>query len=127
MKLFIPEIATKFVITEPWTFSLYSESRNEDFISTLRSNRYSIPKRKMNGVGYYGFEAQRLCDFTLPVGTQLSVSRVYIRRGASEYSSVSFTINFEKFSKTLDKNVKIKGRFWAKLDDVNKLNVDLIT
>lgn len=50
--------------------------------------------------------------YSLPKDTVLIVDRIYIRKGNSDYSSVSF---------------KIKGtkkRFWAKLEDVNMIEAN---
>lgn len=56
------------------------------------------------------------CAVTLPMGSILSFDRIYIRKGASEYSSISFYL---KFHPTL--HLKKKPRFWAKLDECNTM------
>jgi hypothetical protein len=122
MKLFIPAIATKLVLTQPWTFHLFYERRNSAFIETLRRHYHNI---KTPPNTYYG-QSHDIGEFTLPVGTKLSVSRVYIRLGQKEYNSVTFLINYEVFSPKLEKDVKVKGRCWMKLDDVNKMEVDIV-
>lgn len=61
---------------------------------------------------------------TLPKDTILNVDRIYIRKGASDFSSISFfiescpdlTLNPLTNSKGVKKG---KKRFWAKLEDVN--------
>lgn len=64
-------------------------------------------------------------EVVLPRETQLKVDRIYIRKGASDYSSITFYIMksplFEKKTKS-----KSKGRFWAKLDDVNKMYISKV-
>lgn len=63
---------------------------------------------------------------TLPVGTQLTVDRVYIRKGASEFSSLSFYITASSHP-LLQPQKGVKGfkggrkRFWAKLSDCNSI------
>lgn len=50
---------------------------------------------------------------SLPKGTVLTIDRIYIRKGAGEYSSLSFW--------ALIPGDKKRFRFWAKLDDVNRI------
>ena len=67
---------------------------------------------------------------TLPAGTILSIDRIYIRKGASDYSSITFfaknlgTIlvkdRWTKHRLTKPKNKKAL-RFWAKLNDCNNI------
>ena len=60
---------------------------------------------------------------TIPVDTILSVDRIYVRRGVSNYSSITFTV-----PKTLNKKSKFAGtRFWTKLSDANKIEFDLLS
>jgi len=69
-------------------------------------------------------------NITIPSGTVLSIDRIYIRKGVSDYSSITF------FAKGLgetevrrgwrgDRKQKVKSmRFWAKLDDCNKIKFE---
>jgi len=63
---------------------------------------------------------------TLKSGTVLSIDRIYIRKGAQEYSSISFfakglgTVNVYTGVFNPDRNAKAL-RFWAKLDDCNNI------
>jgi hypothetical protein len=69
---------------------------------------------------------------TIPAGTTLKVDRIYIRKGASDYSSITF------FAEGLGevevtqgwsnkKKVKKKAlRFWAKLSDCNEIEIEKI-
>lgn len=59
-------------------------------------------------------------DVTIFAGTTLSVDRIYIRKGSSEYSSLSFFIQYSP-----KKTYKKKPRFWAKLADCNKIVFEL--
>lgn len=52
-------------------------------------------------------------SLTLPVGTYLKVDRVYIRKGAKDFSSVTFWCQKPGYKK--------KYRFFAKLEDVNNI------
>lgn len=60
-------------------------------------------------------------DVTLKKGTILAIDRIYIRKGASDYSSISFYIkNLPSI-----KGVKAKRpRFWAKLDECNNIEFE---
>ena len=53
---------------------------------------------------------------TLKKGTILKIDRIYIRKGCSDFSSVTFYV------KNLDVSKKKKAfRFWAKLDECNEI------
>jgi hypothetical protein len=121
MKLFIPSLSTKLILTQPWTFHLFYESRNRLYIEKLREC-YKIPEPPKS----IYHEPRGLGEFTLPVGTTLSVSRIYIRLGQKEFDSVTFTINYETFSPRRQKNINIKGRCWVKLEDANKIEADIV-
>ena len=71
-------------------------------------------------VGYY-CDANEYTEVTLPVGTELKFSRIYIRQGCKDYSSVTFTIQSIPSEGIGEKIDKKKPRFWAKLPDVNKI------
>jgi len=98
--MYVPEIGDLIKLTEDWNFNLNSESyRNRSLAEILGKNG------PVNNV-------------TLPKDTVLKIDRIYIRKGASDYSSLTFRIEETE-------NKKIKGkRFWAKLRDVNKIEFD---
>ena len=51
----------------------------------------------------------------MPIGTELKVSRIFIRKGANNYDSVTFTGKYSHFG------VKHKVRFWVTLADANNI------
>jgi hypothetical protein len=55
------------------------------------------------------FEKDNPLIFTLPKGTVLELDRIYIRKGAKEFSSTTFKLRKEKV------------RFWVKLADANRI------
>lgn len=59
-----------------------------------------------------------IADFnvSLPAGTELKVDRIYIRKGNSDYSSLTFY--------ALIPGMKKKIRFFAKLKDVNNIEYE---
>lgn len=64
-------------------------------------------------------------DVMIPAGSVLNVDRIYIRKNASDFSSVSFYIesspNADIAPILNKKGTSKKKRFWAKLTDVNNL------
>lgn len=138
MKLFIPEIGTDIVLSEDWTFNLYNERRNAItcVMSGFKENakefdRINREKRENGEISWEDFWSLEYSEpLTLPRGTRLRVDRVYIRKGASDFSSVTFRImscplkflTLEKDGGTFPKYQH--RRFWAKLDDVNKIEFE---
>lgn len=116
MKLFIPTIGTKLVVTEPWQLWLHDEYRNYDFWADFTGQP---PKRHKYSDGWQSrYESSsKPIEITIPVGTILQVDRIYIRKGNSDYDSISFRV--------LKGSPIPKGRFWVKLSDANNLNVVL--
>lgn len=54
--------------------------------------------------------------FTLPKGTEMVFDRIYIRKGSEDYNSVTFRLVTCPLTKK-------KLRFWARLTDVNQMEV----
>jgi len=124
MKLYIPEIGDSITLIKPWTFDLYNEYRND----TLREIAGDTRKTESWG-DYYN-----AIPFTIPEGAVLKVDRIYIRKGVSEYSSVTFLWKgksteprVEQYSwNGMDHKIPRKPvRFWAKLSDVNNIEFQL--
>ena len=109
MKLYVPELGDKLKLTADWTFDLYHESRNENLLKHFFGenfqweSRHNPPKK-----------------VTLPKGTILTVDRIYIRKGASEYSSISFYASGIETPKSSFGKPK-RARFWATLSDCNTI------
>lgn len=100
MKLFIPALGTVVKLSQPWTFILHHECRNLELF----------------GLDYH---LRRMEIVTIPAGAELKIERIFIRKGSSEYNSVTFF--WQKQSIPAAK----KGiRFWAKLDCVNKIEFE---
>ena len=110
MNLFIPEIGTKLKSTSDWTFVLYQEYRNSKMISAICQT-------------FSWGRDQKSWLVTVPAETIISIDRIYVRKGVSDFSSVTFTI-----PKVLNKKSKFAGsRFWVKLSDVNKVEFELVS
>ena len=95
---------------KPWTFGLHYERRNR----ALWDLRFAPPEMVQYPSRWgRGFQEVRLV--TLDPGTQLKVDRIYIRAGVGDYDSITFR------AEVMHMGVFRKVRFWAKLDDVNKI------
>lgn len=133
-RLSIPELGTKLVLAEDWSFGLHKEMRNTTLFELLGLDwRY-------NWRDYHPKNPPPVA-VTLPKGTELVIDRIYIRKGAKEYSSVTFLVPRKKTKKkevtrtatsiggpqhgqTFNYTAVERGRpvrFWAKLADVNKI------
>jgi len=113
MKIFIPAVGTKLRLTKDWEFSLFFEHRNFKMVNYLSPGAMKSP---------WAYGDDESLAATLKAGTILIVDRVYIRSGpASAYNSLTFRTGDAKdyFGK--------KGlRFWAKLDDVNTMDAEMV-
>lgn len=165
MKMFIPEIGTKIILTKDFNFNLFTEERNltlwnhlglEEKLKSLKENYmriYNLIRREEFNIAkllnldrpiykiiqkfrdenpdnehvikikelYNELFDSEFTNVTLEKGTVLIVDRIYIRKGASGWSSISFFVN-----EVVHNNKKGKLRFWAKLDDVNNINFNLL-
>jgi hypothetical protein len=70
-------------------------------------------------------------EITLPKGTILAVDRIYIRKGASDFSSITFYAKglgeSEIKNRWSGRITKWKAqRFWAKLSDCNQIEFELM-
>ncbi len=106
MKLYIPEINDLLRLSQPWQFPLHYESRN----TTL------LQLSGQCNAGWNGYSSNLSpINFELPVDTLLVVDRIYIRKGSSDYSSLTFRIKACSIKEYVGK------RFWAKLKDCNTI------
>lgn len=119
MKLFIPTIRTELELTTKWVFSLYHEYRNEKLWKWLGRGEEHNPWGGSVNKETGRWEFLSPIEVSLPKGTILVVDRIYIRNNASNYDSVTF-----RLKSCPRKNGK--ARFWAKLADVNTMNVKVI-
>lgn len=114
MKLFIPPIGTKLKLIQPWTFHLYWERRNQIAFKLF------VPDLSPKKVDWYGMSKQEFKEITLPIGTILSLDRIYIRKGSKAFDSLTFRMLEHPDMK------KKKARFWAKLSECNQLDVEVV-
>lgn len=68
-------------------------------------------------------------EITLEKGAVLTVDRIYIRKGAKDFSSISFWLKYDSItipSRYTRKETKRGIRFWAKLNDCNNIEFNLV-
>ena len=149
-QFFIPNLGTLLILAEPWTFRLYFESRNVTMLaavmptyiksywagadeSSFEDNQ--IPdcvkyERAMSeqelANAYKSYAAtdkndKPYVEVTLPEGTQLSVDRIYVKRGSESFNSVTF-----RTTKICPEKQLRSKRFWVKLKDANTIIANMI-
>jgi len=133
MKICIPSIGDKIRLTDYWHFSLFPEKRNKKLgvklgICKDKESYYGTwywKDRKLNDsdIRTYsselnGYQWHVMYPVTFDAGTELLIDRIYIRKGIGEFDSVSFWVQSGPY----------KGaRFWAKLQDVNQIEFEIIS
>lgn len=113
MNLFIPPLGTKLYLTAPWAFKLTCEYRN-------RSLWQLQTDTDLSGVPTVHYRHNESLTLTLDPGTELIVSRIFIRKGSPGYNSVTFTGKVSKWGVTRT------VRFWVSLDDANNIKCKVI-
>ena len=123
MKLFIPTIGTKLRLTEDWTPTLIYETRNHDAwaafeLANQPNDRWHSYRDRifLPGPG----------TISVPKDTTLIVDRIYIRKGAGEFDSITFVIVDSPNKRLVTKKyggtfTNRQCRFWVSLDDDNKI------
>lgn len=111
----IPSIGTSLTLTKKWSFTLYGEFRNEKFWKTYCKVKPSTEELDEKRLWEFDDDEMQSVELSLPAGTELNLDRIYVRKGKQDFDSISLFI----------KNCPIKGikgRFWVKLEDANKLS-----
>jgi hypothetical protein len=123
MPVMIPEIGTKMILAEDWHMELHNEYRNSSVLELTE-----IVKKKRNWDELYGANTSKHTELVFPKGTILSVDRIYIRKGASGFSSLTFYADKKvKILRDGKEYISTKSlRFWAKLKDVNNMKVQFV-
>lgn len=144
-RLYIPKLGDHLQLAEDWTFPLHIEGRNSslwkvfgieppnywrcwkyaDEAEALADPIYQqfaahpdvtlSPKVLENAYRGQNYQVEATLSVTFPAGTILKMDRLYIRKGAREFDSVTFVA--EKTSLFKGR----KPRFWAKLEDANRM------
>jgi hypothetical protein len=110
MELFIPEIGTILKLEQDWQFTLYSEYRNNLHIKLNITRDTQVVE--------------------LPKGTLVKMDRIYVKKGNSQFSSITFsipTVRSKADKLNYPHNVKLGGgKFWVKLHECNGTNFSLL-
>lgn len=106
MKIFIPTIGDRIELLEDWTFALRKDSRNWDLVGSHQM--WKLPEGM---------------PITVPAGTILKIHRIYIRGNAREFDSVTFHAAVRQPWTGGERG----KRFFAGLDDVNKIECRRVT
>ena len=114
----IPDIGTVVRLTEDWTFRLIKEHRNDALTKQIGKGEFDWHT--------YGANQPKFL-VTIKAGSELAVDRIYIRKGAESFSSITFHLHKGGELSFNGRDIKAKGRFWAKLSDVNKMKVQVDT
>lgn len=133
VKLFVPTIADKIVLTQDWHFVLKREQRNKTLIDKwikFASVEHKVDITSYGWIrsGHYENENEQYdaCDpiyVSLPAGTILMIDRVYIRGKGRDYRRFdSYTFRILKGSPTKE---LVGARFWANLRYINQIVCDL--
>lgn len=130
MKFYIPDVGSRLKITQDFLPELIWEHRNIEVILAVPSHGKRYDEL------YAADRYEDICDRSYPVlfraDTILSVQRVYIRKGASDYSSLTFHIlespdkhfSLKKHGGTWDSTGK--RTFFLSLDEVHKMEFEPI-
>lgn len=144
MKFYLPTIGTKIRITAPWKFTLYGEYRNQEFgkiIGLYNNNVWMLNTLQANedqSSYWRRFTVLPVAIITLSENTDLTVSRIYVRNGAKEFDSITFWgkgikgVSCFELGTEVHPNTSlvfpkpVSFRFWAKLNEVNGTEFDVI-
>lgn len=122
---FIPELDSKLRLTKDWTFDVHFEYRNSAlFVADGHPEELGWRDKK------------KPYKRVLKTGTEFLVSRIYIRSGAKDFSSITLCVvktDDEKLLAQKPKKVPFKsnsiphwGRFWVKLADFNNAQFEVV-
>lgn len=139
MILCMPTVGQKVRVLDgqEWTFRLYQEYRNESLYTFVGKPLLPLHQRSFYDDyegGQKAYEAARAGKaeypplkhiiVSLPGETVLTIDRIFLRKGNSEFDSISFILNGAKLAG--EKGVRARVRFWVKLEDVNTGRLELL-
>ena len=124
MKLHVPDIGESLTLSKDWSFSLMGEYRNLGFLEEVDQLKASLPTDTRR---YRSLVHDTPIPVTLPKGASLTVDRIYIRKGAAEFSSLTFLLPVTpQIKKHFDyTGTKKSFRFWVKLTDANNIEFSM--
>jgi len=123
MKLYIPALGELLTLKDDWEFELFAEDRNRSLIEIVEGFKpgwqdfWGTWDRATHSYIKPAWFHTYPKLFTIPKDSVLRVERIYIRKGSKEFDSLTFRV-----MESPDARLK-KCRFWAKLDDVNMMDI----
>lgn len=111
-----PHIGSKLILADPWKFTLHSERRNKTFWIDL----FGDPCKDRNDAWTF-WRGGTTQPVILPTGSILKVDRIYVRRGAKDFDTITFLLEHTSMPEFAYTKRKVKGRFWVKLGEVNTM------
>jgi len=118
VRITIPTIGSDMILAEPWAFMLFHEGRNSKFLEALGFEYGQGTEIDTGRTNWNGNKVKDTAsEVVLPAGARLKVARIYIKNGAGAFDSVTFSIRKGGWPNDKTK----RGRFWAKLNDVNRI------
>ncbi len=119
----IPTIGTDVTLTDDWKLLIEPEYRNESALALFFGE--DVKPRT-----YGGNREAKARRVALPSGTVLRVDRIYIRKGAGDFDSVTFSLidspRKEWAPKSAGGTRKGKCRFWVALPQINGLPCSMV-
>jgi hypothetical protein len=113
MNLYVPDIGDTLKLAKDWKFYLQQEHRQHLDLEQFGTGK-SVSK---DSIQFYR-DQENFNEVIIPKGSVIKVDRVYIRKGASGFSSISFIL-----IETGGKKIKAQ-RFWAHLRECNKIEFE---
>lgn len=117
----IKAIESRVTIQEIKNSYGWAPNRVQIYASQEDKDNHCIFKQKL----YELQQRQSWAPVTLLKDTVLKVDRIYIRKGISEYSSITFYV-WSKPGPVAANASKKKSRFWAKLVDCNNIQFEKV-
>jgi hypothetical protein len=134
--MYIPSLGDEVTLACDWTFGLFYERRNEMMVRFMHPETEFKFRGMLLSTGEKLVYGEKISDVQLPKGAVLKVKRIYIRNGAKDFDSVTFTLQSlpkkkisvpheyssysnGEYTRKVGKFTKV--RFWAKLKDVNTM------
>jgi hypothetical protein len=133
MQFYIPEISDEIRLLTDWHFNLYNEERNATLMRYAGDTRpcgYNWTAHSHHAIGGI--------PYSIPAGEILVIDRLYVRKGQDDFSSLTFLWKGKSNAAYTSmesrwggapiqtKHPKRQVRFWAKLDDVNKIEYEKV-
>jgi hypothetical protein len=133
MILCMPTVGQKVRVLDGqgWVIKLYQERRNEslyEYVGQPLSTDRCFYDDYVGGQAAFTWDVsepeRKHIKVTIPAGSILTIDRIYLRKGAAEFDSVTFILNGAKLAGKVGAQSRV--RFWVKLDDVNSGKLELL-